>query len=467
MALPWDMPPLAHSRIEILDAAGYPAVIIVDPEGKEFEWWSWYRDSYGLGIGSQRSYARSLGLFIDFVVACGHDFMDLERRGQLFRAFADALTQGTINDGEDPSCLFWLPYSASAAKRVIREVTAFTDWLAEDAGVKGLNPTRKATWAEELIFWRAWNRATTPSLLKHIKSSTKARANAMTVHTVRGRKSVPVSTEEKKAFPEEAFIDLLSIGFQRSYHLRWTQFRDQMIALLMHGGGLRLSETLHIWIPDVFEDPGDHDRALVRVYHPSEGLARYRDPTTGQERCLTRAQYLRLVYDRVPLTDLLGRRAVGWKSPLLTDSNEKFMHVFWRQSDYGRIFMQLYRTYVQIRPRVRSHPYLFIATGGEPMTVKGYEKVHAAAVRRIGLEPAKRLGTIPHGHRHAYGLWMRRGGIDKKIGQILMHHKSEVSQEVYGQAELQEVLAVLAELECRNEHSHLDLSTISRTKGNI
>lgn len=304
MTLFWNMPPLAHSCIEIQDTSGYPAVIIVDRDGNEFEWWSRYRDDLSLGIGSQRSYARSIGLFIDFVIARGRDFIDLERRGQIFKAFADALAYGTIENGDNSSCLFWLPHSASTAKRVIGEVTAFTDWLAEEAGVKGLNPTRKATLAEELAFWRAWHQSTTASLLKHIKSREKARAQATTAYTVKGRKSEPKSTEETKAFPEEAFIDLLSRGFRRPLPVQWTQLRDQMIALLMHGGGLRLSETLHIWIPDVFEDPNDPDVALVRVYHPSEGLAPYRDPDTGKERRITRGQYLRLIRDRTPLTDL-------------------------------------------------------------------------------------------------------------------------------------------------------------------
>jgi site-specific recombinase XerD len=267
-------------------------------------------------------------------------------------------------------------------------------------------------------------------------------------------------TDETKAFPEEAFADLIRAGFHRPRQVLWTQLRDQMIALLMHGGGLRLSETLHTWIPDVFEDPFDPDIALVRVYHPSEGLVPYRDPDTGRERLITRSRYLRLVHDRVPLTDLLGRKAVGWKSPLLTDSEEKFMHVFWRSSEYGRVFMRLYRTYVQIRPRVKSHPYLFIATSNEPMTVKGYEKVHAAAVRRIGLEPAKRLGTTPHGHRHAYGMWMRRADIEPKILQVAMHHKSVISQEIYTQADIHEILTTLAALEGVSELALPDLGEI-------
>ncbi len=37
-----------------------------------------------------------------------------------------------------------------------------------------------------------------------------------------------------------------------------------MILLLLHGGGLRESEALSIWITDVFID--DENIALVRVY---------------------------------------------------------------------------------------------------------------------------------------------------------------------------------------------------------
>lgn len=49
----------------------------------------------------------------------------------------------------------------------------------------------------------------------------------------------------------------------------------------------------------------------------------------------------------------------------------------------------------------------------------------------IGLEISKFNGTTNHGHRHSYGQRMKNAGIDKKVRQVAMHHKSEESQNVY------------------------------------
>jgi site-specific recombinase XerD len=445
--MPHDLPSLAHSRIEILDRVGLPLVVIIGPDGAPFSAWQRYVEEHRLGIGSQRSYSRSLGLFIDFTIANGDAFLPKAERHRLFQAFADALVWGTVRDGADPSGLWWFPRSAAAAKRAVVEVTAFTDWLAESATTNPINPTRTASIAERLLFWRAWQQSSRASLLRHIKSANRARAQSFTARMVGVRRRSPIATQVMKAFPEELFADLLTMGFRRSRPLYWTILRDQMVALLLHGGGLRLSEALHLWVMDVFEAPHDADEALVKVFHPSEGLVPYRDPKAGRTRQVQRADYLRQVYDRKPLTDLPGRKAVGWKDPLLTDPHSRSMQVFWRSSEFGRVFMRLYRAYVQARPRVASHPHLFVATGGEPMTVKAYEKVHAAAVRRLGLEPAKALGTTPHGHRHAYGHWLWQANVDPKIRQLALHHKSTLSQEIYTEASLHEVVSAFAKID--------------------
>jgi integrase len=452
-----DLPPLSHSRIETLDGLGLPCVILVDADGLPFQPWQSYAEEHRLGIGSQRSYSRSLGLFLDFLTVNSDVFLPKEERHRLFQAFADALVWGTVREGADPSGLWWLPRSAVAAKRAVTEVTAFTDWLANSATANPVNPIRTATLAERLLFWRAWQRASSASLLRHIKSASRAQAQSHTARVVDSRRRTPVTTGEVKAFPEEAFTDLLKTGFRRSRLVRWTAMRDQMIALLLHGGGLRVSEALHLWVMDVFEAPRDREEALVKVFHPSEGLVAYRDPKTGRTRQVHRAEYLRQVYDRKPLTDLPGRKAVGWKDPLLTEPQARAMQVFWRSPDYGRLFMQLYRVYVQSRPRITIHPYLFVTNGGAPMTVRAYEKVHGAAVRRIGLEPGKLLGTTPHGHRHAYGLWMRHAQIDPKIRQLALHHRSVTSQLVYTQANTIEVIAAFASVDCFTSIDPTDL----------
>jgi integrase len=106
----------------------------------------------------------------------------------------------------------------------------------------------------------------------------------------------------------------------------------------------------------------------------------------------------------------------------------------------------LYRTYLRSRPK-GNHPFLFVsehpAHRGEPYTIEAFEQAHARAVRRIGLVPGKLNGTSPHGHRHAYGLALRRAGVDPIFIQRAMHHRSPHSQAVYTGPSTAEVSAAL------------------------
>jgi integrase len=64
-------------------------------------------------------------------------------------------------------------------------------------------------------------------------------------------------------------------------------------------------------------------------------------------------------------------------------------------------------------------------------------------MRRIGLDPYKSLGTTPHGHRHSYGHYLRAAKLGNKVIQRALHHKWIRSQEVYTEAEMDEVNTAL------------------------
>ncbi len=424
--------PFAHTRLEHLDASGFPTVSIYPLEAGPLKEWDEFKREHALGISSQRVYARAIGLLIDFRVAVRDNYAAMDQRALFFRGFADALVRGTIVDGDDATSLVWLPRSRKNSARIVAQITKFSDWVATKYETKPLNGTREATVGEWVAFWQAWRTVKSRSLHGHLKSAERDHARANVARSVKIRGKLPVTFEETVyAFPETNFADLIQNGFRRRSHLAWTTLRDILIALLLHEGGLRLSEVLHLWVGDVYEHPESPSAAVVRVFHPSEGLREYRDPGAGTTRRVTSAQYLRLAYGRVPLTDLPGGKAVGWKEPMLSDADEKYLHVFWRSEDAARLFMALYLRYIQLRPLVRHHPYLFVTTEREPMTVKAYEKVHASAVRRIGLVARKSAGTTPHGHRHAFGKWLDAAGAPRKVIKVAMHHKSPFSQDAY------------------------------------
>jgi len=431
--------PLAHPRVEVLSPTGSAEVVVLLRGGIRFTAWDDYRDLHAFGISSQRSRARAIGLFIDFVHAVGHEFYDKSKRYLLLLRFTEALTLGTIKNGKDATNLWWLPRSHRQVQLALNEVTDFSKWLSKQQGRKPLNPIRRASPAEQIVFWHRWNKRTARSLLAHARSRRRHFREAIFTTSVQVRRRSPIAQESPKAFPEDAFPRLIREGFRRSSVHAWTTLRDQLLVTLMHGGGVRVSEPLHMWLGDVYEDPSNRDLPVVRIYHPSEGVTEVLNPETKRNEHLMRSEILRLRYDRRPLTEMLGSRHVGWKNPLLTDRLGKYFVVFWRSSIYARLFMALYRAYLRSRPRVSTHPYLFIASSGAPLTVKGVEKVHAAAVRRIGLVPSRNLGTTPHGHRHAFGHALEEAKVSRKAIQVAMHHVSPLSQDVYKDSDLSRV----------------------------
>lgn len=95
-----------------------------------------------------------------------------------------------------------------------------------------------------------------------------------------------------------------------------------------------------------------------------------------------------------------------------------------------------------------THPFAFVSFDtrylGEMMPARTQTEAHNKACESVGLEVSKFNGTTNHGHRHAYGQRMKNAGIDKKVRQVAMHHKSEESQNVYTEPTVTEVTNALS-----------------------
>ena len=128
--------------------------------------------------------------------------------------------------------------------------------------------------------------------------------------------------------------------------------------------------------------------------------------------------------------------------------------VHWFPSFWGEAFLQLFRVYItQDRSRHCPHPYLFVSkketVAGDPYTVDSFRQAHAKAVRKIGLDPSKSLGTTPHGHRHAFGQALVNAGVDRMVVQQALHHKSIDSQTPYTMPTADQVAMALKDAEIR------------------
>lgn len=401
---------------------------------------------------------QSVSLLLDYLRANQNCFNDPK---SLFTVFAHRLHRGTIGaDGLDPSGLYWLPKKAQNARQLVLLLSEFSDWLAERSGTAmPLNPLRPASRYEEMLDWAAYYQRRNRAFLAHTWS--RDRSSVGETRQVQFRHLPTAMRSDVKFFPESKIVDLLFKGFivpgrQRSPRIdERLNLRDILITILLHGGGVRVSEAFHLFIHDVQPDPLDPTVAMVRIYHPEEGIAPadWLD-AKGTPIVCNRNSYLRGKYAMRPRTQYPkgGSLHAGWKNPHLDNQRELYLHVHWFPRDWGRLFYKLWNLYMlQLVQVDRQHPFAFVSFDGkrtgEPYSIASYRDAHTRAAERIGLVVAKMEGTTEHGHRHAYGQRVKLTR-DPLIIKAALHHRSLESQLVYTESHIAEVTQKLADAAC-------------------
>lgn len=356
----------------------------------------------------------------------------------LLRAFARVLVEGTINPSTlcDTSQLFWAPRKLDDAKALLSLITNYTDWLITQPGHEGqrINTFRKATSAEQRLNWCAYFHKKNNLFLNHLGGDEEARRKLNFIREVSVANIPLFERSAVKRFPESKIRVLLDEGFlrpgARCYmpdHER-VDYKNQAITLLLHYGGLRKSEALQLYLSDICVDP-KRVEAVVRVYHPSVGES----PDTQYR---TRKEFLSKCYRLKPRNEYFKseRLHLGWKAPLLSDRRGFFLVHFFPSSKATEFLLTWsnYLKYQRVDPAAGfEHPYAFTNSMGHPETVKNYQRLHKAAVERIGLNHRKCFGTTEHGHRHSYGYRLAEHGLTQVQIQKAMHHKSPESCLVY------------------------------------
>lgn len=377
---------------------------------------------------------------------------------ELLENFNLVLRAGTINptDLTDPSGLYWKPRSAEDADNLLHLITHYTDWLARqpEYGAARANPFRLATSAEQRLNWCAYYQKNDGVFLNHLWDSDEARKRNAFVRLVRPEGQVPIALEEVKKFPEEHITRLLDEGFIRAGNKAnpdlnmHADFKGRAITLLMHYGGVRKSEIFHLYLTDIDIDKKRHE-AIVRIYHPSEGVS-------PDKQYKSRQEFLSRRFQRVPRTQYLKseRLHAGWKAPVLS-SGEKFFTVNFfpphKATEFLYVFQQ-YLKYQRVEPKGHDHPYAFTNTLGQPETIKNFQRLHKAAVHRIGLPHEKYRGTTEHGHRHAFGYRLSAHGFTQVEIQKMMRHRSPYSCSVYTRSTNEELREKMEYLLGSNHH---------------
>jgi len=402
---------------------------------------------------------QAVGLLFDYLRANQNCFNEPK---VLFTAFAQRLHRGTIGEsGLDPSGLYWLPKKVQNARQLVLLLSDFTEWLADRSGTTPLNPLRPASRYEEMLNWAAYHQRHNRAFLAHTWNRDRASGTAREARQTQLRYLPSAVHSDVKFFPESKIGDLLFKGFivpgrQQSPRIEdRLNLRDILVTILLHGGGVRVSEAFHLYVHDVQPDPLDPTVAMVRIYHPEEGLAPADWPDAkGKPFVGNRNTYLRGKYAMRPRTQYPkgGSLHAGWKNPHLDHQRNLYMHVHWFPRDWGRLFYKLWNLYLlQLVQVDRQHPFAFVSfdgkRAGEPYSIASYRDAHTRAVERIGLMVAKMEGTTEHGHRHAYGQRVKATK-DPLIIKAALHHRSLESQLVYTESHIAEVTQKLADAAC-------------------
>jgi len=391
----------------------------------------------------------ALRLLIDYMAVNENVFATPKK---MFIEFCEKLYLGTVGrDGEDPSNLRWKPRKQDDAAALIGYITQFTDWLAEkneDSGLQ-LNPFRSSTSFEDRLNWAAYLQKKDRAFMSHLWASTPD--NLGKTRSVRKKNSQNNGLfDHAKAFPEDAIGRLLQDGFVRygfTYSDKYTErqnIRDILITMLMHYGGLRISECFHIWVDDIVRIQQKGYEFVVKVYDPAGGLA-----PDGKSK---REEYLLKKYNLKPRNKYPRSHKLhsGWKDPLITNKSGNYFTVIWYPAKAGEYFYELWKLYLLEQRKdteVPSHPFAFTNKDGGPYSKGSYKSANKRAVERIGLNYNKDSCTTEHSHRHRYGAKLSKDGASPLFIKTALHHKSFESQKVYTQPSEKDVREALLKIE--------------------
>jgi integrase len=347
----------------------------------------------------------------------------------LLRDFTAVLNLGTIDlNGNDPSGLFWKVRNTRDAQVVLYHITQYTDSLGKGNGCQvPINRFRKASHTEEKMNWCAYYHRKAGIFLNHLEDKKAIADKMQLVRTIQSNLPEIIVSEKVFRFQEDKVESLLKYGFITKGSI-YPDYKNQLITMLMHYGGLRLSETFHIYLNDIICDYKENE-AIVRVYHPSSGLS----PESAKQ---LRKTYLQEKYALKPRNEYSKnlRLHAGWKSPLLTNNN-KYFEIIFAPSSSAKLFLKTWINYLRYQradpPSNYQHPFAFTNSDGHPESIKNFRRMHDSAVRRIGLKVGKDEGTSCHSHRHSYGYRLYELGFSQVEIQKSMHHKSPDSCLVY------------------------------------
>ena len=460
--------PNAHHLIEWIYTSDFPSravPLVILNEGKPgyvINQWVYYELQNGITPSLLEQQLGGLMQLYEFTIRKygARPLTEVEAKN-LVPEFLRAKRKGSIDhNGYDPLGLYWKPnHNYHTLKRYVKTIEAFDKWQATFHGATRLYPSEERFMNAYEVFSDFKRREKFDVLLhlfpsrRHTKEEFKLEHSRFRV----GTKKLP------KAFPLDRFIELVE---------KTPNPRDQMLWLLQGGGGLRQSETLHLYYEDVL-GIDELGTPRIRLDDPETGEMEWGE-ANGRPRRGTRTEYLRECYRNEQFKDTeprlcnlaprtqgrRGRDHVGFKgmtfhevpqSAMLPNGRQIRWHeVTWIDPRFAFRFWRAYQDYVhryfyQNPVGWPHHPYLFIQLDkdnyGLPMTLAALRKAWHRALKRLRMEDSA-LGE--HSLRHMYGYYgasvLR---LPLEVLQCALHHANPISTQVYYHLDKHEVKKII------------------------
>jgi len=337
-------------------------------------------------------------------------------------AFTAALWEALFTGN---SALGWEPVRYMTANMRLEGINKFQDFCHTDYGHPAVNPQHLEAMSPAELEW-VENQQRLTNLFFHLTPATKTLGHA----TKKVRAFTPVGAGRRfmashmpvKCFPVDHYGPLISTT---------RSVRDKLLWILLGMGGLRASETLHLFLGDIGQASdgtaqvviGDSQRGLYPVL-PGSTVTQ----TTREALLLSQGLKPR---DKLAKNDPLF---AGWKGMLIEDGKTLSSSVHWLLPEYGRYFWELHTQYLKCFRLLipQTHPYYFVSLNkgsyGEPLKLSNLGSLFRAAAARIGVISPQN----PHSLRHFYGSFAHDIlEIPMPTVQHCMRHKSIASSEVY------------------------------------
>lgn len=389
----------------------------------------------GYGNSWQRQFARAIGLFYDFCVEKAPVYKNDNNVADTIRGYIQCSLSGDEGLG-------WTPSKAKTVRRNVGYILDFSRYLELD----GILP-EESTKTHKQYFIRA-SHVKSNSLLSHITdvNNVARRLQATSPDHIFKFSGGSLTTSVKvNQFPEDLIEPLLNDGFKLANGEE--NIAAKMITILLLFGGMRNSEPFHLWFNDfnIYPSTGNLE---VLLHHPSESncdIPPYRNKS--------RAEYL-MERGLLPRNDKRNTHSYysGWKNLALDNNYTTPIRII--HKDVEVVFIKLYKQYMlqrEICMKVykarygHEHPFFFVKNGdrndlGAPLSINAYVKALKAACNRLqkagyqNAEYGADYGISPHPMRHWFASVLGEVGVDPKVLQDLMNHRSILSQEIYKSA---------------------------------